>query len=309
MNYKRVRLKDSLCIQEIISIHYFQYMSDFSFPGEQHNFWELICVDHGEVEVMAGSRLIVLKKGNILFHKPGEFHNVTANGRVSPSLVVIAFVCHSPCMEAFEGQLLNVLEPEKNLLARIINEAGNTFKGRLDDPYQKELVFLDEAVSFGSQQLIRQYLEQLMILLYRRYFSYSIPVRSRRFPNPGEGSDTYNLIVNYMEAHIGGHLTISQICKDCLIGNSHLQKLFRDAWGLGVIEFFIRMKVDTAKQMIRDNHMNITQISDRLGYTSVHYFSRQFKKYTSMSPSAYATSIRLLSETPGRDAPGPPSAP
>lgn len=298
MNYKSVRLKDSLCVQEIISIHYFQYMSDFSFPGEQHNFWELICVDYGEVNVIAGDRLVVLKKGNILFHKPNEFHNVIANGRVSPSLVVIGFACQSPCMKAFEQQMLNVQEPEKDLMARIINEARNTFRGRLDDPYQEELVFLEERVSFGSEQLIRQYLEQLLILLYRRYFSYAIPVRSQKFLAPGAGNDTYNRIVSYMEKHINSQLTIEQICKDCLIGRSHLQKLFRDVRGQGVMEFFTKMKVDTAKQMIRDNQLNFTQISDRLGYASIHYFSRQFKKHTTMSPSEYATSIRLLSEPP-----------
>lgn len=298
MNYKSVHLKDTVCIREIISIHYFQYMSDFSFPGEQHSFWELICVDQGEVNVIAGNRLVVLKKGNILFHKPGEFHNVIANGRISPSLVVIGFDCHSPCMESFKGQMLNVQEPEKALMARIINEARNTFRGRLDDPYQEELVFLDEPVSFGSEQLIRQSLEQLLILLYRRYFSYTIPVSSQKFLAPGAGNDTYSRIVSYMEEHIDGRLTIEQICKDCLIGRSHLQKLFRDVMGLGVMEFFTKMKVDTAKQMIRDNQLNFTQISDRLGYASIHYFSRQFKKHTSMSPSEYATSIRLLSEPP-----------
>ena len=30
-------------------------MNDFSFPGEAHNFWEFLCVDKGEVDVVAGS--------------------------------------------------------------------------------------------------------------------------------------------------------------------------------------------------------------------------------------------------------------
>ena len=44
------------------------------------------------------------------------------------------------------------------------------------------------------------------------------------------------------------------------------------------------MKVGTARQMIRDNQLNFTQIADRLGYNSIHYFSRQFKQLTSMTP-------------------------
>ena len=299
MAYKSVVLEDSITINRVISVHYFQYMSDFSFPGESHDFWELVCVDRGEIDALAGERRLTLKKGNILFHKPNEFHNVLTNGKVSPSLVVIGFVCHSPAKKSFEDQLMSVQDTEKELLAQIIVEARNTFRGRLDDPYQEELIFNSEPLTFGSAQLISHYLEQLIIHLYRRYFSYSLPVRSSRFlAEASSGNDTYNRIVRYMEEHLGERMTIDRICRDNLVGRSQLQKLFRDTKGCGVIEFFSMMKIDTAKQMIRDNQLNFTQIADRLGYSSIHYFSRQFKQITTMTPSEYATSIRLLSEKP-----------
>ena len=299
MAYKSVVLEDSVTINRIISVHYFQYMSDFSFPGESHDFWELVCVDRGEIDALAGDRRLTLKKGNILFHKPNEFHNVLTNGKVSPSLVVIGFECHSPAIKSFEDQLMSVQDTEKELLAQIIVEARNTFSGRLDDPYQEELIFNSEPLTFGSAQLISHYLEQLMIHLYRRYFSYSLPVRSSRFlAEASSGNDTYNRIVRYMEEHLGERMTIDRICRDNLVGRSQLQKLFRDTKGCGVIEFFSMMKIDTAKQMIRDNQLNFPQIADRLGYNSIHYFSRQFKQITTMTPSEYATSIRLLSEKP-----------
>ena len=299
MAYKSVVLEDSVTFNRIISVHYFQYMSDFSFPGESHDFWELVCVDRGEIDALAGDRRLTLKKGNILFHKPNEFHNVLTNGKVSPSLVVIGFECHSPAIKSFEDQLMSVQDTEKELLAQIIVEARNTFSGRLDDPYQEELIFNSEPLTFGSAQLISHYLEQLMIHLYRRYFSYSLPVRSSRFlAEASSGNDTYNRIVRYMEEHLGERMTIDRICRDNLVGRSQLQKLFRDTKGCGVIEFFSMMKIDTAKQMIRDNQLNFTQIADRLGYNSIHYFSRQFKQITTMTPSEYATSIRLLSEKP-----------
>lgn len=61
------------------------------------------------------------------------------------------------------------------------------------------------------------------------------------------------------------------------------------------------MKVGTARQMIRDNQLNFTQIADRLGYNSIRYFSRQFKQLTSMTPSEYAASIRRLSDKPSQN--------
>ena len=99
-----------------------------------------------------------------------------------------------------------------------------------------------------------------------------------------------------MEEHITEQLTIEKICKNTLVSRSRLQKMFAEFHGCGVMEFFTLMKIDTAKELIRGNQLNFTQVSDRLGYTSVHYFSRQFKKVTHMTPSEYASSIRLLSE-------------
>ena len=50
MNYKSIDLKDCITVDKIFTIHYFEYMSDFSFPGESHDFWEFICVDKGDVK-------------------------------------------------------------------------------------------------------------------------------------------------------------------------------------------------------------------------------------------------------------------
>ena len=104
--------------------------------------------------------------------------------------------------------------------------------------------------------------------------------------------------IGYLEEHIREHLTIDEICRENLISRSQLQKLFREQNQCGVIEYFSRLKIELAKQLIRENHHNFTQISDFLGYTSIHYFSRQFKKLSGMTPSEYASSIKLLAERP-----------
>ena len=170
MAYQHTYLKSSITIRSVVSIHYFEYMSDFHFPGECHDFWELVCVDKGEIQAAAGDKMVTLKRGSILFHQPGEFHSVIANGRVSPSLVVISFDCRSRAMNQFAGQILTVRETEASLLSRIIIEARNAFQGRLNDPYQEELNRRMLPQAFGAEQLIKNYLEELLICLYRRYW-------------------------------------------------------------------------------------------------------------------------------------------
>ena len=273
-------------------------MSDFSFPGESHDFWEFLCVDKGEVDIIAGDKPHTLKRGQIAFHKPNEFHSLKANGRIAPNLVVISFECSVPAMQYFEGLITDISETARYLMAQIIYEAKHCIATPLDDPYTTHMERCTEA-AFGSEQLIKLYLEQLLIHLVREQLkgggSAPAVVKSIKQKND---AIIYKRITAYLEEHIREHLTIEEICRANLIGRSQLQKLFREQQQCGVIEYFSRLKIDLAKQLIRENHHNFTQISDYLGYTSIHYFSRQFKKLSGMTPSEYASSIKLLAERP-----------
>lgn len=299
MAYESITLKEDIIIDHVISIHYFEYMSNFVFEGESHDFWEFLCVDKGAVNVMADSTPHTLEKGDVIFHKPNEFHDVTANGVIAPNLVVIGFECNSPAMKFFENKVLKIGALEREMLGYLIKEALATYSCRLDDPYCQKLVRKSSGeIPFGSEQLIKMYLQNFLINLIRTYsFKEEPPILPKSMKQKSE-DDMFDRILQYMEENLSAQLTIEQICKDNLIGRSILQKLFREHSDSGVIDFFSGMKIDAAKQMIRNGHMNFTQIADNLGYTSIHYFSRQFKKITGMTPSEYASSIKLLSEIP-----------
>lgn len=301
MPYIGVELKNSITVEKVYSIHYFEYMSDFSFEGESHNFWEFICVDKGEVGVTAGSRFCILKKGDILFHQPNEFHNVKATGEVAPNLVVVSFQCRDEAMRFFKERIFRIDEIERELLSNIIIEARRCFDCRLDDPYLQNMP-QKEPDAFGAEQLIRMYLEHFLIHIIRRY-SNPIIIRKKlpeteppKFTKNKSDAAVFNRVVEYLEQNLNGHVTIEQICRDNLIGRSQLQKIFKDRSSLGIIEYFSHMKINAAKEMIRTNRMNFTQIAEHLGYTSIHYFSRQFKKVTGMTPSEYASSIKAMAE-------------
>ena len=266
--YYGIQLQDLFHIEELFSLHYFEYMSTFSFPGESHDFWEFVCVDKGEVEIGAGPLTHTLRRGEIAFHYPGEFHWVKANGKIAPNLIA---------------------------------EAGSFLEGRLDDPYQTSLQIRKDT-SPVCGQLIRLHLEELLLSLYRRNQNSLLTAEVSRTPlsdrtlSKNTDAELFSHIKNYLLSHLADHLTIEQICHDNLISRSRLQKLFRDSEGTGVIEYYSALKISEAKSMIRSGQMNFTQISEYLGYSSIHYFSRQFKRSTGMTPSEYVSSIRALAD-------------
>ena len=90
MGYNGIAFEKSITINKIYSVHYFEYMSDFTFEGESHDFWEFVCVDKGEVLAAADNKTIHLKRGDIIFHQPNEFHNIRTTGNIAPNLIVIS---------------------------------------------------------------------------------------------------------------------------------------------------------------------------------------------------------------------------
>lgn len=293
MDFFKYQLSRLFNIPEIVTIHYFEYGTDFSFDGESHDFWEFLCVDKGDVTVQADHNIFHLKKGDIIFHKPNQFHSVSTSGITAPNLVVVSFVCASPAMNFFEDKILSLGERERNLLATIISEASDAFSTPLDNPFTNTLT-KNPIQQPGAEQIIQLSLEQFLISLYRKgEHQESVVMKSVKLK---QDEETFQHIVTYMEAHLSDSLSIEQICHDNLLGKSQLQKLFRSKCGCGIIDYFSRLKISRAKELIREKNLNFTQIADALGYTSIHYFSRQFKKITGMSPSEYALSIKAISE-------------
>lgn len=291
MDFVVINPKRPIIVDGLVTVHYFEYSSHYAFGGESHDFWEFLYVDKGEVCVGAQEETHTLKKGQIIFHKPGEFHTVQANGVVAPNLVVVSFVCKSEAMAFFENRIFTVSDDERKLLGQIVHEAENAFSTPLSDPETTELTRNNDS-PFGAEQIIVAALERILIEIIRR--GEGSPSRPTSVIREKYQSDFLTRVSNYLEDNISKRLTLQDICHDNLVGRSYLQKIFREKTGGGAMEYFGLLKIDAAKRMIREGTHNFTEISVMLGYNSIHYFSRHFKKATGMTPSEYAQSVKAI---------------
>ncbi|MEG0179206.1 MAG: AraC family transcriptional regulator [Oscillospiraceae bacterium] len=291
MDYTVLHPLQALTVEGIVSVHYFEYASSYAFDGESHDFWEFLYVDKGELDVTAGEIVHHLKRGQIIFHKPGEFHNLRANGVVAPNLVVVSFVCHSPEMSYFNNKVACIDDTQRKLIAKIISESESAFSSPMHDPNTKELL-RNTACPFASEQLVQQNIEGLLIDFIRKQGS--VTGHTTSLIRERSQSDFVGRVGKYLEDNVSKKLTLSDICRDNLVGRSYLQKIFREQTGGGAMEYFGTVKVNAAKRMIRESSHNFTEISVLLGYNSIHYFSRHFKKVTGMTPSEYSQSVKIL---------------
>ena len=292
--YYETSIKEDIVVDKIVTIHYFEFASDYVFKGEKHDFWELLYVDTGEVEIMADTQGYRLSQGNIVFHKPNEFHSVWANGMTAPNIVVLSFHCSSPGMKFFENKIFKLSLQKRNILAEIVREGKESFNNNLGMKYDR-LIRRDNQV-FGSEQMIKISLEMLLIQLERENISNMNKERLSFATKERMEGDIVNNIIEYLKDNIHKNFTFEDICIKFYMGRTHLKTLFKKSTDQGVMTYFRNLKIEEAKKMIREGKNNFTQIAEKLGYNSVHYFSRSFKNCTNMTPSEYIISVKALAQ-------------
>ncbi|HAE43153.1 MAG TPA: AraC family transcriptional regulator [Clostridiales bacterium] len=286
-------MKKEINVSHFVTFHYFEYPHMFIFEGERHNFWELLYVDKGVVFSRTDTEHHQLQQGQIIFHKPGEFHSVECNGVISPCLVVISFVCTSPAMKFFENKVLPITSKTKSLMSFIISEAKKTYATDLSDPYYKRLD-LDENCPLGSQQLIKNYFEAFLLELLRHN---SQNEKNKTILSTSQINDRrirFEMANAYLQEHLSENLTLSDVCDHCSMSKSLAQQIFKLETGNSVMQWYTRLRIEQAKQRIREGKGNMTTIANQLGYSSIHHFSKQFSKVSGKSPTEYAQSITSL---------------
>lgn len=291
MEYVRTELQRMIEIQNVITMYYFEKGKDFVFAGERHDFWEFLYIDRGEVEVHTDDASFMLTSGMIVFHKPNEFHSFTAN-RKALNLIVMTFDCLSPAIREFEGKAMQLNDEERNLLAQMIKEGRDAFIYPFRHPLERR-----EDAQPGSEQLIKLYLETFLLRLLRRLRQ---PDRTRPMPlsyatKERQDDDIAAAVAELLESRLDGKVTLDEISGALHVSKTRLKGLFKRKYGCTIIEYFMERKVEKAKLMIREESYNFTEIASQLGFSSVHYFSKTFKKTVRMSPSEYAKSVQARS--------------
>ncbi|TYP74779.1 helix-turn-helix domain-containing protein [Paenibacillus methanolicus] len=296
MDFSGRELSEALSIRKLISFHYFEYAKGFTFDGEAHDFWELLYVDKGEVEVRAGERTHLLKAGMVIFHQPGEFHAVRVGAaHKPPNLIVMAWACESPHLNRLAGKIAALGNEERNLLSLLLQEGFRTYKPPFDDPYAHGLSLREDA-PFAGEQALKSFLTLLLIRLIRNECRDEEAAPDKRKLTSARQEKAEQRIVRlaiaYMKDNLSEALTLDDLCREVHLGRSQLKRIFRTHMAQGALDCFKRLKIEEAKTMIREELYNFSEIAAKLGYASLHYFSRDFKRAVGMSPSEYAKSTQ-----------------
>ena len=286
-NYIKHKITNLISISKIVTIHYYEFDKNFYYDGESHNFWEMVYIDAGNVKIKANNKEFHLKQGEIILHKPNEFHTLKTDNENAANVFVISFVCSSESMSFFQGKTMTVPSKLKKYIYAIIEEYSLTFKSMATEDIKLEL---KENPPIGGQQMIKTYLEQFLIMLIR---SENDNHNLRIFPSREiMENHIVSQVIQITEENIYDKITVDQICTKLNYSRAYLSKIFKTTTGYTILEYIIMNKIREAKKLIREERYNFTQISDLLSFDNPHYFSSVFKKIANMTPTAYKNSVK-----------------
>ncbi len=102
--------------------------------------------------------------------------------------------------------------------------------------------------------------------------------------SPGEVID---VIKEYVEKNFCKEIKLAMFSEKYFFSQKYLSKLFKNKYNIGIYEYALKLRMNHAKELLRDNSLQIQEISDRLGYSNNNYFSKAFKTYYGISPTEY----------------------
>jgi YesN/AraC family two-component response regulator len=94
-------------------------------------------------------------------------------------------------------------------------------------------------------------------------------------------------MLNFIEAHYNELLTVERISKEVYLSPSRLSHIVKDELGITLRECVSKVRIDKAKNLLREKETPISQIALEVGYPDQSYFTKVFKKVEKCTPKTF----------------------
>ena len=274
-------LKNEITVSRIAFVHFFEFERGFYTENDRHPFCELVFVSAGELFVTSEDYSGRLSKNEMILHRAGEMHSLSCSPDNAPTIIVLGFEAESEALSPFSHTPVLLRESGVRLLAETVKEARQVFAPPYDKPTFNMKKRRDRA--FGSEQLLRLLIEQLLIHLVREYRPSLLSGESKE----KHAAPAIREIIDYVDGNFLERITIAELAFLFKTNRATLCRDFKRETGQTLVSYINEKKLALAKARIRESDETFTAISRELHFESVHYFTRFFKQHTGLTPKEF----------------------
>ncbi|NBC72109.1 response regulator [Paenibacillus sacheonensis] len=108
----------------------------------------------------------------------------------------------------------------------------------------------------------------------------------------GEGSDrAIEVALQYLKAHYNEELSLEKVASVVFLNPIYFSQLFKQKTGQGYKDYVISLRIEQAKELLRQHGLKLADIAERIGYGDVRHFTQVFRKKTNVTPTEYRQMI------------------
>lgn len=244
---------------------------------------------HDEIEMLTVERgmMLITVYDKQYFVKGGE--TVFINSRVPHSTLMV---------EEGETGLLQLRERDFiDYELTKITKYSVRFQSQLSHPIA---VFSDPEIFSLMNEIYREYREQdRSYEMFMKSYIYRLLGILYRRDVLSDAETLYNRkevqkilpVLSYVNANYADDLTLEEVSARLGFDHSYFCRVFKSATGATFTEYLNYVRVCKAERMLQHSDDSIISISEAVGFSSVSYFNRVFKKYRNCSPRAFRAMI------------------
>lgn len=247
-----------------------------------HDFIEIVIILDGEGCLLIDGESYTARTGDIFILNPGTYHrSIRTDSPVCTTECYVSFTditfrdCKKGCFPLFQdGRIVHAMSSKLKQhifqLCRSISVETNSWQP-------------------GRDFMLKAYLIQIICLVIRSQQETPAVLQPEGyiFHSPNK-QYVVRQITDYMKLHYKEKISLDQIAANMYLSTFYISKIFKSETGDTPINYLIQLRMEKAKELLRDtSKATIQEIADEVGYSDTYHFSKLFKKYCGVSPSRY----------------------
>ncbi len=240
-------------------------------------YHEICCIVAGSGVISRNSETFAVKEGDIFLSPIGSEHKIISDSKNPLRIFYCAFVFNSdhadyPVYSEFENLIYNVTLPVTSDKFRISNIFSSLFN-EVQNEYKNKSI------------LMKAELSQL-ILLTQRCFEIKKSEHSHFTKDKNSKNQLAYEIVQYIDNHIFHINKLTDLAHVLGYSYSYITQSFSSVMRVSLNSYYRRQRLKKAADLLSQG-FSVTVVSDMLKFDSIQSFSRAFKNFYGLSPTAY----------------------
>jgi len=266
----------------IILVSRCKYCQPNSIPQHHHDFYHLIYIVGGEGIINVNGNENKVLENHIYIIKPGLEHGIIPNSSNPLRTVEVKFtVGHGEIADR-----LNILP------SKIDNGDGKIriiLENLMDEAINKDILY-KEIINAGLTELLLRIIRSCNLDNVQKASNckdYFINENSY-----GNENEILSEVVSYINNNYNKKITLIDLSKISTLNQAYLCRIFSKKYEISPIQYINHIRLQKAKELLVYSDENITEISEHVGFQSIHYFSRYFTSKEKVTPLEYRHSIK-----------------